>query len=223
MFTIGCTTVYDVSYDYNTNIDLNALKTYNWLRLPEKEGIKNLDIVRIRDAVNGGLEAKSLMIAIENPDFLIAVYLDTKEKIKVINRGYDPYLGYYGYWPYRGYRGYGPHRGYRGHGSSWGHRKYAPHAGYRRYRPFSDYRAYGPYSGFGDYDPYLYGLGYGRSRVIQYEEGTLILDFIDPELREVIWQGSAKSYVDDSMVTEKREQLIFNAVQKILKNFPPAS
>ncbi len=39
----------------------------------------------------------------------------------------------------------------------------------------------------------------------------------------MIWHGAAKSVVDDTMVPEKRENLINEAVQKILMNFPPPS
>ena len=232
MLTIGCATVYDVSYDYNTGIDLKRLKTYDWLRVPEKEGIKDLDVVRIKDAVNAGLEAKGLTQAIDNPDFLVALYIETKEKTAITGRGYgphpgyrryDPYAGYRGYGPYAGYRGYGPYTGYRGYGSQPGYRKYGPPAGYRKYRPYPGYRGYGPYSGFRRYGPYPYYREYGGVTVTKYEEGTLILDFVDPALNEVIWQGSAKSVVDDSMDTEKREKHINDAVQKILDNFPPAT
>jgi hypothetical protein len=52
-------------------------------------------------------------------------------------------------------------------------------------------------------------------------EGTIILDFVDPETMNVIWHGAAKSNVDDTMKPEQRDKLIKEAVQKILKNFPP--
>jgi hypothetical protein len=57
----------------------------------------------------------------------------------------------------------------------------------------------------------------------QYEEGSLILDFVDPQTKQLIWRGSAKAEVDDVKTPEKREALIDEAVQKILKNFPPPS
>jgi len=241
MAALSCSSVYDVSYDYNTKIDLNRLKSYDWLRVPEKEGIKDLDVVRIKDAVSSELEAKGLMRATDNPDFLIAVYIEKKDKVNITGPGYGLYPEYYGYGPYRGYRGYGPHLGYRGYGPYGGYRGYGPQPGYRGYgpyrgyrgyvphrghykhRPYPDYRRPGPYRELGRYGPYPYYQRYGGIRVTKYEEGTLILDFIDPEVNEVIWQGTAKSYVDDSMVTEKRELLIYDAVQKILVNFPPAT
>jgi hypothetical protein len=145
------------------------LKTFDWLPVPQDLDINSLDIIRIKKAVTSALETKGIVRAKDNPDFLIAEHVKTKDKIDVSTWGYGPYLG------------------------SGRHSRY---------------------SGF---------WGYGDVRVYQYEEGTLILDFVDPETKDVIWHGAAKSVVDDTMVPEKRENLINEAVQKILLNFPPPS
>jgi uncharacterized protein DUF4136 len=57
----------------------------------------------------------------------------------------------------------------------------------------------------------------------QYEEGSLILDFVDAKSKKMIWRGVAKAQIDDTNTPEKSEKLINEAVQEILKNFPPAS
>lgn len=167
----------------------------------------------------------------DNPDFLVALYMETREKIMMSGRRYaphpeyygqGPYLGFRGYDPYFRYRGYGHYRRYRGYGPPPGYGIYGPYAGYRRYRAYPGYKGYGPYAGFGRYGAHPYYREYGGFILNRYEEGTLILDFVDPELNEVIWQGSAKSLVDESMDTQKRERHINNAVQKILGNFSPA-
>ena len=80
MFTTSCSTVYEVSYDYNANVDFNRLRTYDWLRVPEKEGVKDLDVVRIQDAVSEELEARGLIKAMDNPDFLVALYIETVDR-----------------------------------------------------------------------------------------------------------------------------------------------
>lgn len=78
---------------------------------------------------------------------------------------------------------------------------------------------YGPYAGYwGGYRGPMGGVS-----TFQYEEGSLILDFVDPQTKQLIWRGSAKAEVDDVRTPEKREALINEAVQKILKNFPPPS
>ena len=71
--------------------------------------------------------------------------------------------------------------------------------------------------------------GYGYSRLgkyrtdssYQYAEGSLILDFIDAKSKEIIWRGEAKAVVDKVDTPEKKEKIINEAVQEILKNFPP--
>jgi hypothetical protein len=160
--TIGCSAVYDVQYDYDTMVDFGGFKTYNWMKIPEKPDINNLDVERIKKAVNGILPVKGLRKTIEDPDFLIAVHLAQKDKLRVTNWGYS----------------YGPHAGY------WGH---------------------------------------GGVSIYQYEEGSLILDFVDAASEKLIWRGAAKADINAVRTPDKREKLLNEAVQKILENFPPPS
>ena len=62
-----------------------------------------------------------------------------------------------------------------------------------------------------------------RVDVYEYEEGTLILDFVDAGRNELIWQGSARAVVEPDITPQKRDKRINEAVAKILKNFPPNS
>ena len=84
----GCSTVYDVQFDYNQNTDFANLKTYNWLPVPDKTDIDSLDVVRVQKAVNAEMQAKGLRLA-SNPDFLIAEHLGKKDKVSVRDWGYD--------------------------------------------------------------------------------------------------------------------------------------
>lgn len=63
--------------------------------------------------------------------------------------------------------------------------------------------------------------GGGRSRSFRYQEGTLVLDFIDGESKELVWQGRAKGFVDKNSNPKKDDKLVNEAVRKILKKFPP--
>ena len=75
---------------------------------------------------------------------------------------------------------------------------------------------------YGPYDRYWYRYpAPGGVSVQEYEEGSLILDFVDAKSKKMIWRGAAKAVVDHSDTPEKREKLINEAVQEILKNFPP--
>ena len=57
----------------------------------------------------------------------------------------------------------------------------------------------------------------------EFEEGSLILDFVDPESNKLIWRGSAKAQIDSVDTPEKREKLINAAVNEILGKYPPSS
>lgn len=71
------------------------------------------------------------------------------------------------------------------------------------------------------------GVRYKRSYMstgvstTQYEEGTLVLDFIDAKSETLIWRGSAKGKLKDQKTPEKRAKGIDKVILKILKNFPP--
>ncbi len=73
--------------------------------------------------------------------------------------------------------------------------------------------SYGPrWGGYG---------GPGRMDVFEYEEETLILDFVDAQSKELIWRGVAKGDVERYANREKRDERINEDVQKLLKNLPP--
>jgi hypothetical protein len=68
-----------------------------------------------------------------------------------------------------------------------------------------------------------YHSGWARHSVdvYEYEEGTLVVDFIDSDKRELIWRGSVSAVVDPDAGPEKREKRINEAVSKVLEKFPP--
>ncbi len=61
-----------------------------------------------------------------------------------------------------------------------------------------------------------------RIDVYEYEEGMLILDFTDAQLKELSWRGVARAKVQHYTNPEKHEKRINKAVRKLLKNFPPS-
>ncbi len=54
-----------------------------------------------------------------------------------------------------------------------------------------------------------------------YEEGTLVLDFLDGKTKEPIWRGTAMGVLDPSPTPEEREENANKAVARMLKYFPP--
>ena len=75
------------------------------------------------------------------------------------------------------------------------------------------------YGGHGRYD---YGSYHGGVSSFYYREGALVLDFIDTASKEVIWKGVATVYLSKDQTPDKIDDVVNEAVEKILANFPPA-
>lgn len=66
-----------------------------------------------------------------------------------------------------------------------------------------------------------WGLGVSTdSRVQEYEEGSLIIDIIDPETRQVVWRGRSVGRIQEGLSPEQRTARINEAVVNILEGFP---
>jgi len=71
-----------------------------------------------------------------------------------------------------------------------------------------------------------YGYRYGphgrwwgrRAEVHRYKEGTLILDIIDAETKQLVWRGSARDAVHRP---QDMDDKLIEAVEKVLVQFPP--
>ena len=65
--------------------------------------------------------------------------------------------------------------------------------------------------------------GPGRTEIIvrEYEVGTLLLDILDPGERSLLWRGSGNARVRESSDPAQRERQINEAVENILRRFPP--
>lgn len=78
--------------------------------------------------------------------------------------------------------------------------------------------------GYAPYSSYWRGYGYwggGRIDVYTFEEGTLVIDVVDPKEEQMIWRGIAKANLPEYATSERIDQLASDAVAKILENFPP--
>lgn len=90
----GCSSI-STSHDYDTNYDFSALKYYTWIDGTGDIGINELNLRRVRAAVNRVLGAKGYVEATENLDFLVAIHGDTRSKVSVSQRQYGR-GGWYG-------------------------------------------------------------------------------------------------------------------------------
>ena len=76
----------------------------------------------------------------------------------------------------------------------------------------------------GTKNEYWYGSGYyGYRYAHKIEAGTLLLDFVIPREYRLIWRGEAAAVLDESYSSEKLDKLVSEAVEKVLKEFPPFS
>jgi hypothetical protein len=55
----------------------------------------------------------------------------------------------------------------------------------------------------------------------EYDEGTLLIDVIAPDTKDLLWRGSATAVVDPGANAERREARIDDAVTQVLARFPP--
>lgn len=54
-----------------------------------------------------------------------------------------------------------------------------------------------------------------------HEDGTLIIDVIDDRTKEMVWRGIGSGEVDRTKSEDKQAKAVAEAVEKILKKFPP--
>jgi hypothetical protein len=54
-----------------------------------------------------------------------------------------------------------------------------------------------------------------------YDEGTLVLDILDAQKKQLIWRGSANGVLDPGASVQKKTENVQEAVSKILADFPP--
>ena len=70
---------------------------------------------------------------------------------------------------------------------------------------------------------YRAGVWYGGPQTFAhvYDEGTLLIDVIDPATMQLLWRGSGTGVVNPQASPETREERINDAVEHILADFPP--
>lgn len=85
----------------------------------------------------------------------------------------------------------------------------------RMYQTFYDSPAFGYYWwGFPGYPAYR-----TRTRVVNYQVGTLVLDMYNGRTKDLVWRGIASNGI--SSHPEENIGRLNQAVDKLLKNFPP--
>lgn len=94
----------------------------------------------------------------------------------------------------------------------------------RSVQHLNDYYGYGPGWGYtysGVRRPGYYASP-SSTYVYEYEEGTLIVDIVKPEGRQLIWRGAARDEVRFSNTPENEGAQINEAVKRMMERFPPS-
>jgi len=64
-------------------------------------------------------------------------------------------------------------------------------------------------------------IGVSKSPSREYDEGTLIVDLVDPKTKTLVWRGSAVGTVNPDASPEERKARIREAVGYMLEGYPP--
>jgi len=67
------------------------------------------------------------------------------------------------------------------------------------------------------------GLRSGTATVEEIVVGTLAIDMMDAQNKNIVWRGMATKELDAKASPEKKERNINKAAEKIFKNYPPVS
>ena len=63
-------------------------------------------------------------------------------------------------------------------------------------------------------------MGTSRTTAREYTVGTLIIDFYDTGLRELVWRGAGEGKVNQARNPEESQERINEVVTLILEDFP---
>src|SRR5512143_2366607 len=67
-----------------------------------------------------------------------------------------------------------------------------------------------------------WGGGMTTSTVTEVPVGTLIVDLVDANRKELVWRGTASDTLDPNASPEKKEKNLQEAMAKLLAGYPPA-
>lgn len=77
------------------------------------------------------------------------------------------------------------------------------------------------WGGYGWYNPWWGPYG-GRVDVSHYSEGTLVIDIVDFQEKDMVWRGLGTAVLKGNSNPEKIQAKVDQHVTQILAKFPPA-
>jgi hypothetical protein len=189
------------SYNYYTaarnKTDLSSYRTFTWLA-PDMQTDKAGALVKkeigdeaVKNATIAALQAKGLKLVDNNSNPDLIVSYSTLTGRGMKTEFYPSYYGgLYTGWGWGGYGG-------------WGYRSFYGYGGF----------GYGPGWGWGGYG----GGSYAR---VPYKEGTLIIDMIDRNSRQLVWRGFGVGELHNPKTTIKELPKVVNGVIGQLQLIP---
>jgi len=99
----GCSSGYDIKYDYDMQTNFTGFKTYQWMEKTmtnangsAQQAMQSNSLLdkRIRSAVDTQMAAKGFTLTADNPDVYAVYHVGLKDKIDVTDWGYT-YAGSY--------------------------------------------------------------------------------------------------------------------------------
>ena len=89
-------------------------------------------------------------------------------------------------------------------------------------RSYDNYFGYGPSWGWGVYGHHNMSLSaHTETSVNEYQQGSLIIDVIDPISLELIWRGVGSKRLPESTDAAEMDKLVADVVTSILNKSPP--
>jgi hypothetical protein len=79
---------------------------------------------------------------------------------------------------------------------------------------------YGGYGGYGWYSPWWGSYG-GYVDVSYYEQGTVIIDLVDAERKELVWRGLGSKAVQRYDSPAEAKEAVDYIVGRIMNRYPP--
>ena len=67
------------------------------------------------------------------------------------------------------------------------------------------------------------GIGMSTNPIRQYEQGTLVIDFVDAASRKLVWRGTGSKALSSNPTPQNTTATIDTAAREILAQFPPGS
>ncbi len=97
--------------------------------------------------------------------------------------------------------------------------------GFQADQQYTTFNSGGPWGYGGGWGP-GWGYGWGGGGISQTTSqtiltGTLVLDMYDREAKKLVWRGQVAGTVDPSRAQDQRLKRLDQAVQDMMKNYPP--